>query len=87
MPASWQRLMVSKWRSEFRTWKPGLPSPTQSPNGNGEASWKKLRAMDDKIKALEIQITGFEATQPELAERLESDLKKLRAERKTLADE
>ena len=85
LPHSWQRLMIATWRDEFRGFKPAS-GPTPATNGNsGEAVWKKLRALDDKIKDLDTQIVGFENTQPELAERLEEQVKKLRAERKEIA--
>jgi hypothetical protein len=45
-----------------------------------------LRDLDAKIKDLDLQIVGFENTQPELAERLEAEVKKLRAARKELSE-
>jgi hypothetical protein len=87
LPHSWKRLMIATWRDEFRGFKPAT-GPTPQANGHsGEAIWKKLRDLDAKIKDLDLQIVGFENTQPELAERLEAEVKKLRAERKALADE
>lgn len=88
----WQRptrtgamIRVTDWRSElsgalakFATGGAGQPVEK---NGGGETAGQRLFRLDQRIKELEAQIDGFEATQPELAERLEKELEKVRAER------
>lgn len=90
LPHSWRRLIIAAWRDEWRRFKPvpaGLNPVSYGHASSGEAVWKKLRAIDERIKDLDSQIVGFERTQPELAEECEVEVKKLRAERKVLADE
>lgn len=88
MPHSWKRLMIAKWRKEWSDYqvnRSGRQPAKPSSGVSGEAVWKKLRALDGRIKDLDAQIVGFETTQPELAEGLEVEVKKLRAERKELS--
>jgi len=85
-PRDWKRFMVAMWRREFRGFKPANGATPATNGHSGEAVWKKLRDLDAKIKDLDVQIVGFENTQPELAERLEVEVKKMRAERKELSE-
>lgn len=83
----WQRLFRVWFHEDVRLkrWKivpeSGSEKNRGEKNAGGESKAQRLFKLDKKIEELETQIEGFESTQPELAEQLESELKKVRAER------
>lgn len=82
-------IRISDWRSELgralAKFAEGVTGSGVEKNGGGETAAQRVFTLDKRIEELEEQISGFETTQPELAERLEVELKKTRAERKELA--
>jgi len=88
-PWAWQRCMVASWRSEWRKWGAAAGLLTRKPMGSpvaGEAIWKKLRALDERMAETREAMTGKEFTDPETFDRLERELDTMTKQRKEMAE-
>lgn len=87
LPRDWQAHLVATWRVEFQRWGEdgvGKARKKTAGHGGGESKAQRIFKLDKRAEELVAQIAGFESTQPELAEQLEVELKKVRAEREGL---
>jgi hypothetical protein len=94
-PARWQEALALAHRSDWlNTTSPGYLKAhglaggvegKSEKNAGGETVAQMIYRLDQEIADLEEKIPGFETTQRELADELEEQVKKLRAERAKLA--